>query len=592
MHDSAKSNRDTSLLILEDKRFSGTVNARLDHLVDINNTDKPVTNKRDIYACILHYIPDHPDRIFGDFAGVAYDRIEDTLHLIRDQLGTRPLYYTDQHDYLAFATEMKALKSLPGFNVEMDETWIADSISTVQSEKWRTPYLGIERLLPGHRMVIRHSKSVEKYWDLDYRPPEATLAFEDAVELFRQQLHSAVEKRMSGDTTIAAELSGGLDSSGVTAMAAKMMQDGKGMILPLTHAFSDDSLGKFFPYEDEREFSMEVCSYLGIDNQVFCDADGYGLIDMLRRDIFRQSGPTQQGYSMLSDTLYDRGKAFGVTKILSGFGGDEGVTSKAAGFFEELAKNGRWDLYKKEFLTKAGKTGGKDVKRFIRYYLKRYFPFADRWIMDFRRGIDWREEKYPGLGFTSAFESRMGIEERFYERLGFPDDPDVRARQYKRIMHDHVSQRFEYSYIDAKAYGIEYAYPLWDIDLLEFYYSLPTEYKFRNGMGRAIYRDAMKGLLPERVRLRNDKTGATVPTVQQRFMKDYDAITELIKRSRENNNYHYLDYDKMLAWQIRMRDRGFKDKIPANPAAFFNSLQVLLLQEMERNGEFKSGIRW
>jgi asparagine synthetase B (glutamine-hydrolysing) len=159
-------------------------------------------------------------------------------------------------------------------------------------------------------------------------------------------------------------------------------------------------------------------------------------------------------------------------------------------------------------------------------------------------------------------------------------------------MHDHVSQRFEYSYIDAKSYGMEYAYPLWDIDLLEFYYALPAEYKFRNGTGRAIYRDAMRGILPERIRLRNDKTGATVPTVKQRFLRDYQAITQLIERSRESNRYHYLDYDRMLAWQERIRNRGLKDKIPANPAAFFNSLQILLLQEMEREGEYRSGIRW
>ncbi|MEX2370769.1 MAG: asparagine synthase C-terminal domain-containing protein, partial [Bacteroidales bacterium] len=302
--------------------------------------------------------------------------------------------------------------------------------------------------------------------------------------------------------------------------------------------------------------------------------------------IFIQSGPTQQGYSMFSDTLYDRGRELGVTLLLSGFGGDEGVTSKAGGFFEEMAALGRWDLYKREYITHAGGSGFTTMKRAARYYLKRYLPFAESFIMGFRNKADWRAEKYPGLGFTREFEERMGIEQRFYERLGFPDDPEVRARQYKRIMHDHVSQRLEYSYLDAKAWGIEYAYPLWDIDLVEFYYSLPQEYKYRNGMGRAIYRDAMQGILPEKIRLRNDKTGATVPTVQQRFLADYDAITALIRRSREHNRYHYLDYDKMLAWQVRIKNRGFNDKQPANPAAFFNSLQLLLLQEMEREGVF------
>jgi len=226
------------------------------------------------------------------------------------------------------------------------------------------------------------------------------------------------------------------------------------------------------------------------------------------------------------------------------------------------------------------------------YLVYRHLPFAKKFLHGLLGRSDWRKEKYPGLGFTKEFEERMGIEQRFYQRLGFPDDPDVRERQYKKIMHDHVSQRFEYSYLDAKAWGIEYAYPLWDIDLLEFYFSLPPEYKFRNGMGRAIYRDAMQGLLPEKIRLRNDKTGATVPTVHQRFLYDDEKITALIKRSRAHNRYHYLDYDRMHAWQERLRNRSPKARIPANPAAFFNSLQILLLQEMEREGTFRSGIRW
>lgn len=560
---------------------------------------------KSILINILKYIYEDPSVLRGDFAAAVYDIREDRLVLARDPLGARPLYYTEMADYIAFATEMKFLKALPGFVPEMDETWIADAISTVQSEKWRTPYRNIYRVLPGHLLVFDQAVRQDRYWDLEVDENVKELTYEQAVEVFRKKLFTSIENRIKGDSSIAAELSGGLDSSGVTSIMYQLAAQSGQSLYALTHAFSDASLGKFFPYSDEREFSKEVCQFIGLEHQIMCDADNYGLPGMLKRNVLVQSGPTQQGYSMFSDTLYDRAKEKGITKLLSGFGGDEGVTSKAGGFFDELARHGQWDLFRKEFLnherisdTTLGSPGRMNpgaltrrMRKEAAYLLRRYFPAAKNFLSEVNSRSDWRKDKYPGLGFTSEFEERMNIKKRYFERLGFPDDPDVRARQYKRILHDHVSQRFEYSYIDAKAYGIEYAYPLWDIDLLEFYYSLPAEFKFRNGMGRAIYRDALKGLLPDKIRLRNDKTGATVPTVQQRFVKDYDEITDLIERSRLQNKYHYLDYDRMLAWQKRMLNRGFKDKVPANPSAFFNSLQILLLQEMERTGEFRSGIR-
>jgi asparagine synthase (glutamine-hydrolysing) len=574
--------------MFRDDRYVGAWNARFDD------------REREAIPELLF---DHPEQLLGDFTIAVCDLQREELILARDPLGTRPLYYLETHDLLAFATEMKALKALPQFVFAMEETWIADALSTVQSEKWRTPYTSIRRVLPGHLLRVGETVKEEPYWDLRVKEEYAGIGYDAAVELFREKMQQAVTERIHGDIMVAAELSGGLDSSGVTAMALQQLQQSGGSLIALTHAFSEASLGKYFPYNDEREFSQELCRYTGLEEQVMCHADGYGLLSLLKKNIFIQSGPTQQGYSMFSDTLYDRGRERGVTKILSGFGGDEGVTSKSGGFFEELARQGQWELFRREFFlrgTQPGPNSGTSLgtksvtdrmRKEAAYMLRRYLPFAHTFLRDLKGRSDWRAEKYPGLGFTKEFEERMGIEQRFYERLGFPDDPEVRARQYKRVMHDHVSQRFEYSYLDAKAWGIEYAYPLWDIDLLEFYYSLPAEYKFRNGMGRAIYRDAMRGILPEKIRLRNDKTGATVPTVQQRFLRDDKAITQLIERSRENNRYHYLDYDRLLAWQERIRKRSFKDKIPANPAAFFNSLQILLLQEMEREGEYRSGIR-
>jgi len=544
-----------------------------------------------IYKYILKYIYYSPSKLRGDFAIVAYNKLKEELVLIRDQLGCRPLYYCVMDDFLAFSTEMKALKSIPDFHFEIDETWVLDAMAATPSEKWRTPYKGIKRLLPGHYLHFGSSVEIKSYWNLEVNPDLVPPNYNIAIEYFREKLTQSVKKRVYQNHYVASELSGGIDSSGVTAMAAMELKKRGGHCYGLTHAFSDASLGKFFPYKDERAFSMEVANFTGLEEQVFCDADGFGLLERLKNEIFIQSGPVQQGYSMFSDTLYHRGKDRGVATILSGFGGDEGVTSKASGFFQEMVVKKKWEKFKQEYFARGKVDGINQVKTYLGYFMRRYLPISKDFVMLFKSQKDWRLDKYHELAIDQELAHRLGLKERFFNRAGFPDDPDVRQRQYKRIMHDHVSERFEYSYFDAKHYGIEYAYPLWDIDLLEFYYSLPAEYKFRNGMGRAIFRDAMKGLLPEKVRLRNDKTGATVPTVQQRFLKDYDKITELIQRSRKENRFHYLDYDKLLQMQVNLKNRKPGQKKRTAPGAFFNSLQILILQEMERTGEFKSGIR-
>ncbi len=540
--------------------------------------------EKNIIAYLRKNIEQEKPGFKGDFAVAVWDKQEKKLIAVRDQLGTRPYFYTETDEFFAFATEMKALLSLPEVKKEADERWIADSISTVKSEKWRTPYKNIYRLLPAHKLEFDGKKTkLEKYWDLEINPEWGKLDEETAVKIFREKIGQAVSRRVKYAKSVGSELSGGLDSSGVTALAYEQMKDTDKGFYALSHGFSDHNLGKHFPYNDEREFSQALVEFAGIKEHIFCTAEGYGVIDSLQKTLIIQSGPTQQGYNIYADSLYDEAQERNVRVLLSGFGGDEGVTSKSGGYMQELAKLKEWKKLKAYIQNTTGKKKPGPLKAGAKYFFFRYLPrLYERLKSSFGRG-DWRIPKWKALALDRDFSERMKIKERYYDMVGFPDDPDVRARQYKRIMHNHVSQRFEYSCLAALHRRLEYAYPLWDIDLLEFYYSLPSHLKIKNKVRRYIYREAMKGLLPEKIRLRNDKTGATVPTVQQRFIQDYDNISKAIEEGRKNE-IPYFDYKKLKEWQERIRNRGFKDKVPANPGAFFNGLQVILWESEDWGG--------
>ncbi len=510
----------------------------------------------------------------GDFALSSWDEQDQSLRLVRDHFGKRPLYYTHTSDFFAFAGEMKALLLLPGVSAEPDEQWIADSISTVKSEKWRTPYIAVRRLIPAS--LLRWEKgefTIEPYWDLKADPKLEKLSEEEAVKIFRNKLLQAVGRTIRNGISTGSELSGGLDSSGVTSMAWSMLKDQGIPFYAFSHAFSDQNLGKYFPFKDEREFSQALIQHTGIKDHIFCTAEGYGIVDALLKTQEIQSGPTQQGYDIFADSLYEEARKRNVSILLSGFGGDEGITSKAGGYRQELIQKKDWVRLKKEVI----RTKGSRLKRIwslIKYLWMRYLPGVFFAMRGKWKG-DWRKPKLRGLAFSREFGERMKIKERYFSRVGFPDDPDVRARQYKRLTHDHVSQRFEYSWLAALYRKMEYAYPFWDVDLVDFYYSLPSEFKQKNKVNRYLYRVAMKGYLPDKIRNRNDKTGATVPTVQHRFIKDYYPIKKLIHES-EKQGIKYFEHTHLRLMQERIRYRSFIDKIPSHPGAFINALKILL----------------
>ncbi len=574
-----------------DERYVILFNGRNDH----EEFEAVVKNNRTTSSYIDYFINGiSPDRILfkGDFFLVVYDRFTQSLTCLRDHFGLIPFYYINKTNYFAFASEIRNLTAFKDQGLEIDDQWIADSISNVNSEKHRTPYKNVKRLEPGHKLVFTDSLTISSYWDLVYKRDNRVNDYTEAVEFFKELLLSSIKKRIKGAQVVGTELSGGLDSSGITALLKHYALKAEFELLSFTHAFSDESLNSVFPFQDEREFSKLLVDSIGIRKHFLCDADNYDFIGTLKNAIQLQSGPMQQAYSIFSDALYNKAMENNVDTLFSGFGGDEGVTSKAAGFFEEIKQRREWEIFRKEYIISLMNKGDKYFEAILKYFVSRHLPIAHAFIKRILRNGDWKENRFLDLCFDHQFGSDMNIKKRYYEMVGFPNDPLVRERQYKRIMHNHVSQRLEYSFFATKARGISYVYPLWDVDLIEFYYSLPLEYKYRNGFGRAIYRDALKGELPEELRLRTIKARATIPTVQQRFMRDYDDISALIRRSKTHNKNHYLDYDKMMDLQNRIKTRSVKNRNLPDLATFVNSIQILVLQEMEREGAFYSGIQF
>lgn len=530
--------------------------------------------------------------IRGDFVLILYNKKETKLVCVRDQIGARPLYYCEDEKYFCFASQIAALRKMQGFSLIMDNQWIADSLSLIKSEKDRTPYLGIKKLSPGNKLEVDNEINITPYWSVESIEIQSEMTFDEATRNFSQKLNHAVNRRIIGHRVFGSELSGGLDSSGVTAVAYHNLIPSEQSFFAFSHTLNDQGKETKFPFQDEREYSQGLTEKLGIQNHLLCLDNGYGILDSLIKSFRILSGPSQQGFHFYSDVLLEAARVHGVEILLSGFGGDEGVSSNAPGYFRELLLRHNRSEFRDELLKyyeRKGMGKGSSLLRFIyKYYLG---PIINHFnISELKR--KQREAQAVFGSIDSHFLELMNIKSRFKEKFIFPDEDTVLERQIRKVTHDHISQRLEYSYLTGIEYGIEYAYPLWDIDLLQFYLSLPVEFKFRNGMGRALYREALKDLIPDQIRLRNDKSGFTIPSVFTRIINDYDQIEKLIIRCRDQNQFHYLDYSFMLGWlkSIKHQTLGMNADL-LRPGAFINAIQILLLQDLERKGEFHSGIQ-
>lgn len=183
-----------------------------------------------------------PEQIDGMFAIAVWDDARKTGLLARDRIGKKPIYYHQRGKALYFASEIKALLKIPGFERRINYEALHHYLSYKHIPHPLSIFKDIFILPPAHRLVFQPGKEldIQRYWDLDFSPnPEtADLPEEELIEQFLNLLRSGVEKRLMSDVPIGFFLSGGIDSSLSTALAAELSST---KIKTFTLAYADGS---------------------------------------------------------------------------------------------------------------------------------------------------------------------------------------------------------------------------------------------------------------------------------------------------------------------------------------------------------------
>lgn len=527
--------------------------------------------------------------LYGDFAFVIWDSRKREVFFARDHFGCRPLYYVEQPGFLAVAPEISVFKRLPGFSFEIKEQYIVDSICSVVRTESGSAYKGIYRLKPAHYLKqINGQLSVQyRYWDLKPNEKYSGLTLDEASDGLRDRIIEAVRQRIQSNGHIGVELSGGLDSSGIAAVLTKILGQ-EVRINAFTHSMSPEGIAQRMKLKSEMEFGDAlVKEYSSIRHFKISGENAEGSYHALITALNRMHKPINLHYAMNSDLLFEAAGNLGTSVIFSGLGGDEGITNNGRGYFYELISHGQHSKLRDNIKSISSRRGIRFYRQLIRLYINYYAP----WVFNLYLR-DWTKARYRSLALQKRLARKYKMRKRFIHSNPAPAKPDVRAIQYFRLMYPTIPERIEETALLAQQYGLEYRYPFLDVKLLEFFFSLPSEYKFRDGLGRYLFRMATEEILPDKIRKRADKGGNTIPNVFARVLKDEEIFRKIIEEGRQKNQYHYVDYEKLDNMLGTLKNTGAIKQEDFNLRAFQSAISVLILQKWQREGQVEIGIKY
>jgi len=495
-------------LINSTKDLILTADARLDNrnelISTLGITGRPpgeITDSELILGAYEQWGERCPEKLLGDFAFALWDRRAQALFCARDHFGVKPFYYYRSDRLFAFASEIKALLSLPEVPRRLNEVRVADYLVPMLEDKVITFYQEILRLPPAHAMIVSpQGVSLRSYWALDPTREIRYRSDEEYADAFREIFTEAVRCRLRSAYPVGSMLSGGLDSSSIVCVARRLLAQNDGHRL---HTFS--AIFPDVPECDERPFINAVLALGGLEPH-YVQGDRLSPLADLDRVIWHQDEAFYAPNLFLHWGLYSAAQQRDIRVLLDGFDGDI-VVSHGISYLTELTRARRWIVLSKE------------VNRLSRHFNRS--PWIILWRYGFRPLIPepllricrtLRACKRPAWSFNTIispdFARRVGLSDRLQALRGEQRRPPRTSREahYRDLTCGLIPFILEVADRAAAAFSIEPRYPFFDRRVVELCLALPPEQKLHQGWTRVVMRRAAANVLPEEVRWRGGKS--------------------------------------------------------------------------------------
>lgn len=450
-----------------------------------------------LLAAYLRWEEECPRHLLGDFAFAIWDPRRRRLVAACDPVGVKTLHYARVGPLLCLASEARQVLQHPGVPCRLDEAGVADYLLDGTEDPGCTLFLGVRRLLPGHRLVATPGgERIERYWSLD---PEARTVYrhdEDYAAHFLDLFGRAVEDRLRTEAgSVAILMSGGLDSPSVAAMARLRLPASRGL-------FAVSFLFERLRECDEREFIQVAADGLGLERETIL-AEHFPVLDP---ETCRPSleSPSLAWDGCLREALR-RTRSRGARVLLTGHGGDDLMLGSYLVYADRLRRGDPGAIL--EIAQHAMAEGQGRSRTLYRYLVQ---PLLPNHVARALRQLLGRAPS-PALPdwIDAGFARRHGLARQAQDRPH--DRTQAFAEAAREALYGHFRQtpwdRSAHWYNQhAAAFGVEVRHPFLDRRLVEFILSIPPQQLFRAGLSKPLLRQAMTGVLPEAVRTRKDKT--------------------------------------------------------------------------------------
>ena len=436
-------------------------------------------------------------RFNGMWAFALYDAEERRLFCSRDRFGIKPLYYYFDGRSFVFGSEIKAVLAHPAVtprpNLQAIFNYLGRSYRFVDGLP-TTFFEDIRQIEPGTSLMVSEGGLAEtRYWALDPQRKTDYASDEEYIERYRELLEDSVRLRLRADVAVAAQLSGGLDSSAVAALAARRSNKG----LPVFSACYEA------PPFDEREYIEPTVQAIGaIKNEVFPrpeDLPGV-LAEMIRAFDEPVCTVTFFAHWQVMAEVHSQGYKV----ILNGHGADE----LAAGYYYHF-------LMHFGDLRAAGANGllDREIEAWLRNHGTERRAHLNEYLSLLDSGVPYMTDY---LKFFKAYDEALGPALDGADRGPLPDGNDFDSLLSNRL-HAELTRETLPAVLKAEdrttmAHSIESRLPFLDYRLVEFLFSTPNNLKIRNGLLKYIQREALNNVIPEKVRTRLEKVGFNAPS--------------------------------------------------------------------------------
>ncbi len=434
------------------------------------------------------------DHIQGMFAIALFDRKKEQLFLIRDRIGKKPLYYWLEGENIVFASELKSIMECPGFKGKIRTEIIPRYLYQQYINAPDTIYSDVYKLEPGAVLQYENGAiKTWKYWDIkdvyQKMSKNPVTDYEQAKQELKDILRTAVKQRMIADVPLGAFLSGGYDSSLVTAIAQECSDT---PVKTFSIGFNEERF-------NEAKYAKAVADYLGTHHTetYISEKEMFELVESIPKYYDEPFADSSQIPSMLVSALARKD----VIVALSGDGGDEFFCGY--NIYENVAQAQMLDIA-------GGMVNGVLSVPGIHNLYNR-LPFRVKVVAE-NRGKETKTQFCSGSYLTTAYSMVLGehidcrypIESKYGEK-------DWQIRRMLLDMDTYLPGDILCKMDRASMkYSLENRCPILDTNVMEYSYRLPHSFKYNKGVKKRILKDIAYDYIPKEL-LERPKVGFGVP---------------------------------------------------------------------------------